>query len=662
MARRTRIRKRLSLIRGNRIAERADPIAKVGPLTNATNNEQEVCGYEQFCHTTRRRIGAAVQAGWSLHRPVLAPVSTHCQPKSADHLISPDGHPVTATGNDFILNVQTADARERLGDNVPPLPEDDPDVYLDLLRLAGDANDAGDTEPPAISYEAGSETANATALRTWNQDRQTRWQDYRNSSGYNQRREAKNAAAALAGAVTDLAECPGGQRNSLLNAKAWKLGRFVNAGLLDRSAVESALLDACRGNDLLRDDGERAIRATMASGLDSAARAKAMPFPLRERPRNGKANISNISESSDSDRSTRDNDEPDLPPLARSWMPVDLADVLDGTWQPPTPTVGRRSDGVGLFYPGKKHTVSSESEAGKTWFALAACRDEILRENHVFYYDFEDDKGPVVARLMLLGVNAKQIGEFFHYVRPETPIFLAPHGVDVADTLDRYRPTLAILDGVTEAMTLHELNPLDNADAAKFGRMVPRLLAESGAAAVSLDHVTKSAEGRGRYSIGAVHKLNGLDGAAYILDNRRPFGVGLQGVSTVRIAKDRPGQLRSKAVPSGKGGLHWFADLIIDTTLTGMTEGVVTVAPSVDRGTERRPTVIMGRICDALADRPEGLAQRVLGTVVTGKTDTIREALDYLIADGYVTPRTPHKLIRPYLPDEQFEDDDYADE
>jgi hypothetical protein len=42
----------------------------------------------------------------------------------------------------------------------------------------------------------------------------------------------------------------------------------------------------------------------------------------------------------------------------RSWQPVDLSDVLDGTWQPLQPTVGLRTDGVGVFYPGKSHTVS----------------------------------------------------------------------------------------------------------------------------------------------------------------------------------------------------------------------------------------------------------------------------------------------------------------
>jgi len=331
----------------------------------------------------------------------------------------------------------------------------------------------------------------------------------------------------------------------------------------------------------------------------------------------------------------------------RSWMPVDLTDVLDGIWAPPEPTVGQRSDGIGLFYPGKKHTLSSESEAGKTWFALAAARDEIYRENHVVYVDFEDDRGPVVGRLMTLGVDNERIHEFFHYIRPEAPVFLAPNTADIDAVLNRYEPTLAIIDGVTEAMTLHDLNPLDNADCAKFGRLVPRRLAESGAAAVSLDHVTKSAEGRGRYSIGAVHKLNGLDGAAYTLDNRHPFGFGLKGVSTIRIAKDRPGQLRKHALPGG-GGMYWFADLILDeTSVEGRADGAQIAAP-VARDPDAKPTILMKRLSDELAKHPDGLAQRVLCDLVTGKAETIRIALSYLRAGGYVTDKTPHKLLKPY--------------
>ena len=223
------------------------------------------------------------------------------------------------------------------------------------------------------------------------------------------------------------------------------------------------------------------------------------------------------------------------------------------------------------------------------------------------------------------------------------------------ETFERFSQTLAVIDGVTEAMTLHELDPSNNSDAARFGRLVPRTIADYGCATVSLDHVTKAAEGRGRYSIGAVHKLNGLDGAAYILENRRPFGIDMQGVSTIRIAKDRPGQLRKYAV-ANKSGMFWFADLIVDTTLDGLTEGVASVAPPVASDSELKPTIIMARISDTLAAKPDdGLPQRVLCDVVTGKAATIRLALSYLIADGYVTPKWPHKLIRPYFDDNDDE-------
>lgn len=329
----------------------------------------------------------------------------------------------------------------------------------------------------------------------------------------------------------------------------------------------------------------------------------------------------------------------------RSWRPVDLSTVLAGTYTPPQPTVGRRTDGHGLFYPGKCHTVVSETEGGKTWFALSACLDEMQAGNHVVYLDFEDDEGGIVGRLLTLGVDRDRIRQHFHYLRPDSPLGTGINMDDLRALLEEYTPTLATLDGITEAMTLHGLNPLDNADAATFNKLLPRKIAATGTAVASMDHVTKNREGRGRYALGAAHKLNALDGAQYVLENRTPFGVGLTGKSTVRIAKDRPGQLRKHALP-GKEGMHWYGDLTLDSHADDFAE--VAVEPPHERDNSWRPTVLMQRVADFLQQHREVNSKRIIRTKVTGKEAAITGALDYLILDGYVTDKPPYRLLRPY--------------
>lgn len=333
----------------------------------------------------------------------------------------------------------------------------------------------------------------------------------------------------------------------------------------------------------------------------------------------------------------------------RSWRPVDLSDVLEGRWEPPEPSVGRRSDGAGLFYPGKVHTVSSESEGGKTWMALAAVRDELDAGQHAIYCDFEDDEGGIVGRLLTLSAHRDVIRDRFHYLRPDGPLGTGIHLDDLNDLLTTHRPTLAVVDGITEALTMHGLDPNSNRDVAAFGRMLPRRLAAAGCASVSLDHVTKSGETRGRYAIGAVHKLNGLDGAAYVLENRKPFGVGITGRSTIKIAKDRPGQLRKAALPSS-GGMFWAGDLVLTSHADGFAE--VAIEAPESKSDDFRPTVLMGRIMAAIEERGP-LSKRMIRTAVTGKAITVDSALDRLILDGYLTESTPHTKVKEWVPDER---------
>lgn len=334
-----------------------------------------------------------------------------------------------------------------------------------------------------------------------------------------------------------------------------------------------------------------------------------------------------------------------------TWRPVDLSRVLSGDYRPPEPTVGARSDGVGLFYPGRTHTVSAESEGGKTWLALIACLTEMERGHSVVYLDFEDDEGGIVSRLLLLGASPGLVRDQFIYVRPEEPVTDGEGWACLEELLVGARPSLAILDGVTEAMGLHGLNPLDNQEVARFGRVLPGAIAARGPAVASLDHVTKSSEGRGRYALGAVHKLNGVTGAAYVLENRTAFGRGLVGRSTVLIAKDRPGQLRGHSRP--RDGLHWFGDLVMESHAEGFNDAGVYPPTQRQQGdTGFRPTSVMARICRVLESRP-GLSKNAIEVAVGGRATVVRAALEILVAEGYVVAEKKgrgfcHSLVREF--------------
>lgn len=336
------------------------------------------------------------------------------------------------------------------------------------------------------------------------------------------------------------------------------------------------------------------------------------------------------------------------------WGRVDLSPVLDGTYQPPQPTVGARVDGVGLFYPSRGHAVASESEAGKTWLALTAAATELERGRAVVYLDFEDDAGGVVGRLLAMGAPADAIRDRFGYIRPEGPL-TASGGRgrrELVEALGDLTPSLVVVDGVTEAMAMHGFNPLDNEQTAQFGRLLVRPLMDSGAAVVSLDHVTKDRETRGRYAIGAVHKLNGLNGAMYQLANREPIGLGRTGRSGLHLVKDRPARLRPHAVPSA-GGREWFGDLVVTSDEDGVHTAIV--PPGDDRPPRQqfRPTELMARVSDVLACAGRPLNKREVETRTPGRAKYVRQALEVLVDEGYVRREKSgnaelHALIRPF--------------
>ncbi len=319
-----------------------------------------------------------------------------------------------------------------------------------------------------------------------------------------------------------------------------------------------------------------------------------------------------------------------------SWDPVDLTDALNGVGLPP-PEILTRTDGVKLLYPGRTHLFVGESESCKTWGALFAAVEVMNAGQKVLWIDFEDEPRGTVSRLLSMGVSPETIRDQLHYLHPEDPLMVREQATEgnaaLGRLLEAHQYGLAVIDGVTEGMTVEGLDPLGTDAAAIWARRLAKRLAATGAAVVALDHVPKSSENRGRYAIGSQHKIAGLTGAAYVFEVKKRLSRAVyepvEAEVTVKVSKDRPGHVRSRAPYTQPDTLPVVAVF----QLTAHPDGGVTgrmVPPEQAVGSP--PADLLLRICEYLA-LYEGASKTSIEEGVTGKTETIRAAVTWMAGD-----------------------------
>lgn len=346
---------------------------------------------------------------------------------------------------------------------------------------------------------------------------------------------------------------------------------------------------------------------------------------------------------------------PATPGATSTWAPIDIAAVLDGDIHEQEPTVLARTDGARLLYPSAVHSISGEPESGKTWVALKAAADELNTGHPVVFVDFEDRATRVLPNLIAAGAHPEHVRDHFRYIRPDAALTAAtlPHLLAAARGA-----TLAIVDGITEAMTLHGLSLMDNEDVARWLALVPRALADAGCAVLQIDHVVKNPENRGRYAIGGQHKLAGIDGCSYKITVTEPFGRGKRGHARITVDKDRPGHVR--AIAFG----HTVATLTLDSRATDRhTADQLRIhldPPGDDIGPDGafRPTGLMEKVSRFVEINP-GSSGRQITDVVRGKQQAVRDALKALIREGYLRTEpgpdrsTLHWAERPFREDDE---------
>lgn len=347
----------------------------------------------------------------------------------------------------------------------------------------------------------------------------------------------------------------------------------------------------------------------------------------------------------------------DVPPHAEdegptTWEPQDVVAALR-SGGPPPPEVLAHARGHRLLYAGRMNALFGPPESLKSLAAQAAGTEVLAVGGDVLYVDYEDDAGSVGARLVALGATEDAIAAHLVYVRPDEALVdgrgrWTRAGLRFLALVTERPWRLAIVDGITEAMTTEGLEVNENADAATFARRLLRPLADAGAAVVAIDHQPKNAGETGRYALGSQHKLAGLTGAAYRFEPVRPLGrpdgtEEVVGWSKVTVSKDRPGYVRGK---SREGHVGLFR-------VTAWPDGTLDAAviDEADLGDIGADLALAGRVLDYLATY-EGAAKGAIESDVTGRAESIRATLRWLEGKRWISIKKEGSAHRHYLTDE----------
>ena len=426
--------------------------------------------------------------------------------------------------------------------------------------------------------------------------------------------------AALDAELGELGQAVQGTRNHALNLCAFNLYQLVAARQLEERLVDDRLLTVATSIGL----GDHEIRQTMASARGAGL---AQPREIPERPaRRIAVNGAPPIEEPEILDAGYDTYEPPPEVEPTGWERVDLSPWLDGNPPDNSPKAGWRTDGQAILYPGKIHSFNGEPESGKSLCAQHLCVAHIAAGDTVLYLDFEDGPSGVVERLKAMGADLEHIRERFHYHQISNQWSVeACQVVDAVLAGDQY--TVAVLDGVTEAMMLCGQSPRDESDVTKFWNILPRRLARSGAATLLIDHVVKDAEDRGRWAIGSEHKLAAIDGSSFTLESVTPFGRNKTGMARLIITKDRPAYLRQHC-ENGKV----MAEFHVKSTGETMDAELRSANSGAGRFV---PTVYMERVSAQLARGP-ALNITSLRAAVRGKAGVIDLAVTELVHSGYV--------------------------
>lgn len=224
---------------------------------------------------------------------------------------------------------------------------------------------------------------------------------------------------------------------------------------------------------------------------------------------------------------------------------VNVTEVLErGDIRPPAPSVGLRSDGIGLFYRGQVNLVFGDPESGKTLLAQCAAADELSIGKPALIIDLDHNgAGATISRLISMGVDEAVLRDpdMFRYCQPEDSEHLAV----VVNECIAWGPSIVLLDSLGELLPMFGASSNSPDDFTRVHAAVIKPLAKSGAAIVVIDHLPKNRDSQAFGSTGTTAKKRAIGGTSLRVTIQEPFRPGIGGRAQVTLNKDRHGGLRA---------------------------------------------------------------------------------------------------------------------
>lgn len=310
----------------------------------------------------------------------------------------------------------------------------------------------------------------------------------------------------------------------------------------------------------------------------------------------------------------------------------DLSWIRDGRPpETPAPVYGRRTDDTALFYRGRVNGLFGDPESGKTWLAQIAIIEALQDGERAAMIDVDHNGADhTAARLLLLGARPEWLYDHdrFRYYEPEDADQLKAAVRDITT----WQPEIFLLDSLGEVLPMLGVKSVDNDEITAALRTVVNPPATAGSCVITIDHLPKSVEARATgFAIGGTAKKRAIDGAYIRVESKTKPAPGQIGRATLRIEKDRTGQLRKTSA----GG--YAGELTLDSSHEGITRFSINrdAAPIASDGSFR-PTETMEKVSRFVEENDQATG-RDIAAALGGKHQTVNTAVQILVAEGFLS-------------------------